>query len=377
MKRVALLLVLAACPKHGDKPKAQTGSGSGSAAPPADAAPLVIKPLPAVPFGLPAMPPNPRVTPEAVARDGVRPLGRHGLHAVGHRRGRRLLVHHDRVHLAAVRDGLGDRSLQRGAGQGGLEQVQHVGVVIGGAAEHHAIDMAQVRGRRLHGRDAAIDHHRQPRPLALEAVGPVVAQRRDFAVLLRRQALQPGIAGVHHHHRAAGGDHLVDEAGEGIVVVVLVHAEAALHRDRDGGCRGHRRHAVGHQRRLSHQAGAEAAHLHAIGRAAAVEVDLGIAPLAGDARGLRQQRRLAATQLQGERLLGRVEAEQALAIAVDHRVGVDHLGIQPRRRRQQPVEEPAMAVGLVHHRGDGQAQGGGVALGGAIRLILDGFFDCH
>lgn len=65
MKRIALLLALAACPKSGDKPKPLEPVGSGSALP-GDAA-LVVAPLPDVPFGLPARPDNPRVTPEAVA----------------------------------------------------------------------------------------------------------------------------------------------------------------------------------------------------------------------------------------------------------------------------------------------------------------------
>jgi cytochrome c peroxidase len=65
VKRIALLLALAACPKSGDKPKPLEPVGSGSAVP-GDAA-LVVAPLPDVPFGLPARPENPRVTPEAVA----------------------------------------------------------------------------------------------------------------------------------------------------------------------------------------------------------------------------------------------------------------------------------------------------------------------
>lgn len=65
MKRIALLLALAACPKSGDKPKPLEPVGSGSALP--DDAALVVAPLPDVPFGLPARPDNPRVTPEAVA----------------------------------------------------------------------------------------------------------------------------------------------------------------------------------------------------------------------------------------------------------------------------------------------------------------------
>jgi len=176
---------------------------------------------------------------------------------------------------------------------------------------------------------------------------------------------------VHHHHRRTGGDLAVDEAGKHVVVVVLVHAQAALHRHRDINRIDHGRNALGHQRRLAHQARAKTPGLHAIRRAAAVEVDLVIAPLGGDARGLRQQHRITATQLQGQRLLAAVEAEQALAVAVDDRVGVHHLRVQAYARCQHAVENAAMAIGPVHHRGNGQAQGIGVTGGGGRHRGID------
>ncbi len=68
MKRAALIfLALAACPKSKEKQKPQEPVGSGSAIA-RDAAALVIEPVPDVPFGLPARPENPHITPEAVAR---------------------------------------------------------------------------------------------------------------------------------------------------------------------------------------------------------------------------------------------------------------------------------------------------------------------
>jgi len=77
----ALALLLAACPKSGDRPKPldPSGSGSGSGAGSsvvqsvADDAPSgppelpAAPPLPAVPQSLPALANNPRITPEAVA----------------------------------------------------------------------------------------------------------------------------------------------------------------------------------------------------------------------------------------------------------------------------------------------------------------------
>src|SRR5690606_22887894 len=75
--------------------------------------------------------------------------------------------------------------------------------------------------------------------------------------------------------------------------------------------------------------------------------------------------RFTTTQLQRDRVLHRVQRQQPPTIAVDDGVGVHHLGVQPRMRRQQPVEDPAVGVGPVHHRGDGQAQLVGSDDGGA------------
>jgi len=133
------------------------------------------------------------------------------------------------------------------------------------------------------------------------------------------------------------------------VVILFVDADAALYRYRyvDGGA--HRGDAVGNQRRLAHQARAEAPGLHAIGRAADIEVDLVVAELGADASRSGQLRRLVATELQRDRMLVRAEAEQALAIAMQHRAGRDHLAVQARVRRQQAMEIAAMTVGPVHH----------------------------
>lgn len=191
--------------------------------------------------------------------------------------------------------------LFRTLSQGRIQAMQYVGVVVGSAAEHDAVGLVQMLHRGLHRRNAAIEHHRQRGALLLEAIRPVVTQRRHFAVFLGRQALEPRVAGMHHHHGGTGCDHLIDEAGEHGIVVIVVHAEAAFDRDRQRGRRTHGGNTVGHQRRLAHQAGTEAPGLHAIGRAAAIEVDLVVAPLLRDRRRLRKQCRLATAQLQRQR----------------------------------------------------------------------------
>jgi hypothetical protein len=127
--------------------------------------------------------------------------------------------------------------------------------------------------------------------------------------------------------------------------------------DVDGHRIAHRLHAIGHQLRLGHQASAKRPALHALGRAAAVEVDLVVAPLLPQLRADRQVRRIAAAQLQGHRMLDLVIAQMARHIAMDQRAGGDHLCIQPGMARDLAVEDAAVAVGPVHHRSNGEGAG--------------------
>src|SRR5271169_2816196 len=53
-----------------------------------------------------------------------------------------------------------------------------------------------------------------------------------------------------------------------------------------------------------------------------------------------------------------IKADQPLAPPKDHGVGGDHLGIKARPPGQDAMEEPAMPVGPIHHRGDREAKGG-------------------
>ncbi len=114
----------------------------------------------------------------------------------------------------------------------------------------------------------------------------------------------------------------------------------------------HRRDAVADQSRLRHQAGAEAAVLHAVGRAAGIEIDLVKTQIRADARAGSKRARVGAAKLQRQRMLGRVVAQQPRSIAMQHRADGQHFGIKQRPARQQAMEEPAMPVGPFHHRSD-------------------------
>jgi len=123
----------------------------------------------------------------------------------------------------------------------------------------------------------------------------------------------------------------------------------------------HRLDALGDQGRMGHQAGADHVVLHPVTGATDVQVDLVVTGLLGEPRASSQIRRIAAAQLQGERMLGLVVMQKPLGIAVQQRTGGDHLGIQQCTLRQLAQKIPAVVIGPVHHRRHGEAAGEGNA----------------
>ena len=157
---------------------------------------------------------------------------------------------------------------------------------------------------------------------------------------------------MHDQRIGAGRLDRLGKRKQRLIGILLVDADAAFHRHRNLDRRFHGGDAVGDQRRLEHQAGAEAAFLHPVGRTADIEIDLVVAEVLADARRLRERFRIAAAELERHRMLERIEAEQPRAVAAQHRAGGEHFGIDQRPAREQAMEEPAMPVGPFHHRSD-------------------------
>jgi hypothetical protein len=232
---------------------------------------------------------------------------------------------------------------------------QPPGVVISLTTDHHAVNALELFVH-LHGSvDTAVDHDAQLRKIFFEPVHHLITQRRHFAVFFGRQALQPGVAGVHDESSATSLADDANKVAHKVVTLALVDADAVLHGDRHAHHIEHGFNAIGHQLRLRHQAGPESAALHTLAGAATVEVDLVIAPLLAQLGGLRQVSRLATTQLQGQRMLFGIEAQMPRHIAVQERTGSDHLGVEQRVAREQTVKVPAMPVRPIHHGRNAEA----------------------
>ena len=164
----------------------------------------------------------------------------------------------------------------------------------------------------------------------LQAIDARIVERRHLAVLLRRQPLQPRLAGMHDEGAHAGAGDDVDEALQVALAILLVDADAALDGHRHLDLPLHGRDAGGDKLRLGHQAGAEAALLHAVGRAADIEVDLVVAVRLADRRRLGERGRIGAAELQRHGMLDVAHAEQARAVAVQDGRRGHHLGVEQR-----------------------------------------------
>src|SRR5664280_1415029 len=201
-------------------------------------------------------------------------------------------------------------------------------ILIRGAADHDAVDVAELRLDLVATRNAAIEDEAETRKVMLQAVDRLVAQRRHLPVFLRAQAMQPGIAGMDDEDLATapladGADEIAHES----VVLEAIDADAMFHGHRNGNGVAHRLDAIGDQLGLGHETGAERAALDPLARAAAVEVDLVVAPTLTEPRTRGESRRVAAAELQRKRSLFAVEIEMARCVAVQQGARGHHLGV--------------------------------------------------
>lgn len=104
---------------------------------------------------------------------------------------------------------------------------------------------------------------------------------------------------------------------------------------------------------ITHQTRAEHTVLHTVGRATDVEVNLVIAAFFSQLRALRQRSRIAATQLQRNRML-LFAVRQIIALAVNNCAGSDHFGVQQRMAGELAQEIAAVSVRPVEHWRNGE-----------------------
>ena len=241
------------------------------------------------------------------------------------------------------------------AEQLGIRRQQSPRLLIGRAPQHHAVDVNKMPLGLAEAGDAAIDDDGHVGHGSLQPVDPIVVERRDVAIFLRRQSIEPGLAGVDDQRIGAGSDHAAGQRIQRDFRILVVDADPALDRDRNAHCALHGIDAFSDQRRLRHQAGAETAVLHPVRRTADIEIDLVIAEILADFRRGGEIARVGTAELQRHRMLAGIETKQPPAIAMNDGAGRQHLRIKPGMPRHQPMEHAAMPVGPVHHGRDGKS----------------------
>ena len=153
---------------------------------------------------------------------------------------------------------------RRGAKQPPVDLAQQAGRMVGRTSQHHAIDMFEVLFRLIQRPDPAVDRDGQLRSLTLQPPDERIVERRHVAVLLGRQTLQVGLSRMHDEMTNARRCTQVHQPEQALLRVLVVDADAAFHGRRKLDRVADRGHALRHQLRLLHQAGAEPARLDPI-----------------------------------------------------------------------------------------------------------------
>ncbi len=125
----------------------------------------------------------------------------------------------------------------------------------------------------------------------------------------------------------AGGNDIARQRIQRDFRILVVDADPALDRDRNTHRALHGGDALGDQIRLRHQAGAETAVLHPVGRAADIEVDFVVAEILADLGCAGEIARIGPAELQRDRMLAGIESKQPRAVAMDNGAGRQHFRV--------------------------------------------------
>ena len=160
---------------------------------------------------------------------------------------------------------------------------------------------------------------------------------------------------MHDESTAAGRGDRFNEVGQFVIAVPVIDPDSVLDGDHLAGSASHRRHALCDQGGFGHQTGAKATGLHPVGRAADVEVDLVVAPFLRQPRASGQVARIAAAELQGQRVLIGMVVEKPCRIAMQQRARGDHLGVENDMAADLAQEVTAVSVRPIQHRRNAEA----------------------
>lgn len=150
--------------------------------------------------------------------------------------------------------------------------VQEPRVLVRFTADHHSVQVLKLLLHLVERLDAAVDADVQVRHFGLEAMDKIVVQRRDLAVLLGAESLEPRLARMDDEHLATCVADSLYKISEEFPAVELVDPDAALDGHGDAHRILHGLETVDDDVLVLHEACAEVPVLYAVRRASAVQV---------------------------------------------------------------------------------------------------------
>src|SRR5690606_37287603 len=198
--------------------------------------------------------------------------------------------------------------------------------------------------------DASVEDDFQFGEVRLQLLRDVVAQWWDLTILFRREAFENGDSRVYGKAAAAGVSYLADKITQLGIAVATVDADSMLYRHIDFNCITHGFYAIGYQRRMSHQAGADHVVLHSVAGATNVQVDLVVTMVLGHLGAGCEITRHAAAELQRQRMLHFVMAHNASRIEKNQREDGDNHGVKQGITGKLTQEVPAMQISPIQQR---------------------------
>jgi hypothetical protein len=148
-----------------------------------------------------------------------------------------------------------------------------------------------------------------------------------------------------------------DEVLKTVLGVIIIHTQATFHAHTDVHGLTNRSDQICYQGRFTHETGTEAPTLDSWRWAANVQVDFIEAASLGQPGGCRQIPGITAAELDGQRMLERMESQQPVLGTIQEGTGRNHFGKKQGFPTAQARQIAAVSVCPRHHRCDCQFGG--------------------
>src|SRR5262249_37058817 len=145
-------------------------------------------------------------------------------------------------------------------------------LLIRRATHHHAVQATDLGHGLIKRKNTAVEHDWEVAMHDFQAVHKRIVEWRHFTIFTRAQSFQPGFARMYDQRTDSGRLDRVSKTKQRFLGILLVYRDPAFDCYRYFDRSFHCSDAIAYQRRLGHEARAEAALLDAIRRTADIKV---------------------------------------------------------------------------------------------------------